>query len=242
MIDLNLAVTKTFDRERHRRLEHLRRRFPELFVPGGPPEEHVLLDLAPFFFDKPQQFYSEAVFEPALDYLTRYYAQEPAALVVHFTAVAPEVRRGALATAYFSRDIAETSLHGIERQAKVLRYWAPWYQNLESCLKETVSPWFWAVARATGEKSTLDGTPYLAGRTRTLDKVPALAIVTEHFDATVRKPPRSSFCATGRNWLPSTPTTSCLPTSARSTSWRGHIRPPSKCGAPTSVATGCASS
>ncbi len=185
MTDLNLDVAKKVDYNRKFQLETLRSKYPELFIPGAPPEEH-LLELLPFFFEKPQMFYNELVFENALAYLTNYYAKNANKLHDDFTYVAEEVRRGAIATAYYSRDIENNPTDQIDREVKIRRYWCPWYQNLEVCLKEVCSPWFWAVAQNKNERSRLEDSLYMDKRQRTLDKEYSLSSIGECFNSIVR--------------------------------------------------------
>jgi hypothetical protein len=194
--DLNLNAAKKLDINKQFQLEKLRALYPEMFGTDGPPEEH-LLELLPFLFGKPQKFYNETVFENALTYLTAYYARNASELHSDFAYVAEEVRRGALATAFFSKDVEDNPTDHVDREVRIRRYWCPWYQNLEVCLKEACCPWFWAVAQDKKEKSNLEDSPYMDKRQRTLDKEDSLTLIGEHFNGVVR-----NGCAHGGITLP----------------------------------------
>ena len=104
MTTLNLDLAKKVDAKRTKRLETVKVKYPELFSAGAPPEEH-LLELAPYFFDKPQKFYHEPVYEAALAYLKDYYDRHPLDLVSHFQYLAGGWWPGVASTAHYSQII-----------------------------------------------------------------------------------------------------------------------------------------
>src|SRR5205823_8945990 len=118
MSDINFNAAEKFDGERQFKLEKVLSRFPELFIPGGPSEEH-LLELCPFLFDKPQIFYREAVFENTLKYLTDYYAKHSSDMFNHFGYIAESWKRGVLQTEQFSKAIEYTKIDHLRREVRV---------------------------------------------------------------------------------------------------------------------------
>ncbi len=187
MSEINLNATRKFDSERQFQLEKIRARFPEMFVPGGPPEEH-LLELCTFLFNKPQTYYHEGVFENTLKYLSDYYAQNGNSMRNHFTYVAESWRRGALNTEQFSKAIEYTRTDDLSREVRVREYWCLWYQDLvETCLKNLCTPLVWAILQSKGKTINLDkDMPYMSSRADVLNTQPSLQIITDDFNATVR--------------------------------------------------------
>jgi len=187
MSEINLNAAKKFDSERQFKLEKVRIRFPEMFIPGGPPEEH-LFEICPFLFDKPQTFYHEGVFENTLKYLTDYYNQYDSSMVDHFSYVAESWRTGALNTEQLSKSIEFTVTDHLNREARIQEYWCLWYQNLvETCLKNLCSPLIWTILQSEGKNINLENDmPYMSNRADVLNKQLSLQIITKDFNATVR--------------------------------------------------------
>ena len=186
MTTLNLDLAKKVDAKRTKRLETVKVKYPELFSAGAPPEEH-LLELAPYFFDKPQKFYHEPVYEAALAYLKDYYDRHPLDLVSHFQYLAGGWWPGVASTAHYSQIIELPLPPDLSREARILNYWREWYLNLvEDCLKNVCSPWVWAIQQEEGKTGTLEDMPYMSTRADKLDKVPALRLITKNFEPTVR--------------------------------------------------------
>jgi hypothetical protein len=187
MVDLRLSLAKKLDIHRQFRLGKLKAKYPKLFEPGGPPEEY-LLDLYPYFFDKPQKFYNEAVFENTLSYLTTHYTQNSSNMLGDFALAAEELISGILSTAYYSKDVEYTSTDGIERDVKVRRYWGPWYQNLiEGCLKNVCVALVLAALRKDKPSAMLQGMDVYnrAEKLRTVTTYD-FSIVFEDYDSIIR--------------------------------------------------------
>ena len=172
MSNINFEAARKFDSERQLKLEKLRARFPEIFIPGGPPAEH-LLDICLFLFDKPQTFYNEGVFENTLQYLTDYYTQCGSSVVNHFSYIAESWRTGTLNTEQFSKSIEFTATYQMSREVRVQEYWCPWYQNLvEICLKNLCSPLVWAILQFEGKNIDLErDMPYMSNRADVLNNI-----------------------------------------------------------------------
>src|SRR5258708_1626624 len=187
MTDINFNAAKKFDGEKQFKLEKVRARFPEMFAPGGPPEEH-LLELCPFLFDKPQIFYREGVFENTLKYLTDYYVKHSSDMLNHFSYIAESWKRGVLQTEQFSKAIEYTKTDHLSREVRIREYWRLWYQELvESCLKNLCSPLVWAIKQAEGKNIDLEKEmPYMSNRADGLNKERLLEIIHEDFNAIVR--------------------------------------------------------
>src|SRR6266568_4632109 len=117
MANVSLSLAEELDIHRRFRLGKLQAKYPELFMPGGPPEEY-LLELYPFFFERPQKFYNEAVCKNALSYLTKHYLRDSNKMFDDFALVAEELRSGMVSTMYYSKDIEYTSSEGVERDVK----------------------------------------------------------------------------------------------------------------------------
>jgi len=190
MAELYLSISKKIDVDRKLRLEEVRSEYPDLFLPGGPPEEQ-LLELAPFLLDRPQKFYHEITYESVLAYLTHYYslAQHGSDMIAHFSYVADELRRGTLNTDYYSHEVEQKSAQVVqlERKARVLGYWRPWYLSLvEDCLKNVCSPLVWAVSQSRGNTARLEDLNSMRMRADILNTLPQLRIISKDFNATIR--------------------------------------------------------
>lgn len=186
MSTVNLGLAKKVDAIRIKRLAIVQAKYPGLFVVGGPPEEY-LLELAPYFLDKPQKFYYEPVYEKALAYLTNYYNQHPSDLVSHFQYVAESWWKGVANTEHYSRVIEQLLPSDLSREAVILNYWREWYFNLvEDCLKNVCSPWVWAIQQAEGKTGTLENMRYMSNRSEKLNKITSLQLITKDFEPTVR--------------------------------------------------------
>lgn len=183
---IDLALAKKVDIERHFRLAQVRAAYPEFQGTEEPPEEY-LLELSPYLLDRPQKFYHELVYENALQYFTVFYAQHRNDLVAHFTYVAPDYHRGMLKTEHFSQVIDQAHLDHLDREARVLGYWCPWYLNLyEGCLKDVCSPLFWAVLQARGKRAQLHDMPYMDKRADVLNTISELQVLCKDLNRTVR--------------------------------------------------------
>ncbi len=187
MCDLSFNAAKKFDSERQLQLEKIRAKFPEMFVSGGPPEEH-LLEICPFLFDKPQTYYHEGAFENTLKYLSDYYTQNDSSMVNHFMYVAESWRRGVLSTEQFSRSIEYTVTNSMSREVKIQEYWRLWYQELvETCLKNLSSLLVWTILQSRGKNIDLEKEmSYMSSRADILNTRPSLQVITQDFNATVR--------------------------------------------------------
>src|SRR6266487_3162303 len=187
MSDMSFDAAKKLDSEGQFKLEKIRAKFPAMFVPEGPPEEH-LLELCPFLFDRPQIFYREDVFENTLKYLTNYYTKHNSSILNHFSYVAESWKRGVLQTEQFSKTIEYTVTDHLRREVRIREYWRLWYQELiESCLKNLCSPLVWAILQSNGKTIDLEkDVPYMSNRADILDTESALQIISEDFNTTVR--------------------------------------------------------